>query len=102
MSPIYGGASEQATSDPAIEVGGDREITRLKTEIGWLGKVIGAGDEKSGNIAGLVVVLGIIGLIVVYFSTPQGQTETIAGKTMTGLVAITGSAAGYLFGRKHQ
>ncbi|MBL8774263.1 MAG: hypothetical protein JNK30_22935 [Phenylobacterium sp.] len=75
----------------------------LKAEKGWFGHVFGARSEKSGNIAGLLVIisLGLIGWA--YFSPAKpvlaDQASILPKDFLSALVSLVTLALGYLFGR---
>ena len=100
-------APDQASTDPQKTVGEhEYEISKLRTEIGWIGKVFGAADEKPGNIAGIVIVFAAFGLIAIYFIPSPEQPQGLAKQTdlaihiSTALISIITLALGYLFGKK--
>jgi hypothetical protein len=62
-------------------------------DIGQLGRLFGAGEEKRGNIVGLAVCMSFTLLLVSVFSDIENETRT-------SLVSIITLALGYLFGRQ--
>ena len=98
--------SAQRGDDPQKEVGEhEYQIDKLRTEIGWIGKIIGAADEKAGNIAFLVIASCFVILIIIFASiywnppSTQGQEDFAAGIS-TALISIITLALGYLFGKQ--
>ena len=89
MSIIPSATSKSARQDDPQKEAGEHEfeISKLKTEIGWIGKVIGAGDEKAGNIAFVMIAFCAIALI-------------LKDNPSTSLISIITLALGYLFGKK--
>jgi len=63
-------------------------------DIGHLGRLFGAGEEKRGNIVGLAVCMSFTLLFVSLFFDIENETRT-------SLVSIITLALGYLFGRQH-
>ena len=91
--------STQRGDDPQKEVGEhEYQIDRLRTEVGWVGKVIGAGDEKAGNIAGLVITFCCFGLIGIFtssfFGSPSDQGKELASYPSTAFISIITLALG--------
>lgn len=83
----------QAVTDP---------MAPLKHEKGWFGHVFGARSEKSGNIAGLLVIGAVILMGVAYFhpiTAPGGKAGIEPKDFMASLVSLVTLALGYLFGR---
>ena len=87
--------------DLAIHViSGAQAKEQLGMKMGWLGRIFGGGDEKSGNIAGFVLVFSFIAVVFLLWMSaayPQarGITEAIAG-----FFTIITTTVGYIFGKK--
>jgi hypothetical protein len=83
----------QAVTDP---------LAQVKTEKGWIGHVFGARSEKSGNVAGILVLVGLGIIAFAYFAQkPPGQVApAFPAKDFVGaIVSLITLALGYLFGR---
>ena len=79
-------------------------IKQVLSEKGWIGHVLGARSEKSGNIAGLVVFFGLIfeaGIFFIqYWRTSSEFSILFSSKEYaSSLVSLITLALGYLFGR---
>ncbi len=62
--------------------------------LGWLGKFFGANAVAPTNIAGLVIVVSLVGyLVTLFFSGPEiaDARQTLAGIILTVLGYILGS-----------
>ncbi len=78
------------------------EAEKFRREIGWLGRLLGARGEKSGNIAGILVVVGLLLLACVYFFPNSAATAPGAFTSKdfaSGLISLITLALGYLFGK---
>lgn len=79
----------------------------IHAEKGWIGVVLGARSEKSGNIAGVLVLIGLIAIIGVYIdqSRPIGKDMVLpeiglnAKDFIASISSLVTLALGYLFGR---
>jgi hypothetical protein len=73
----------------------------LTNHLGAIGKFLGGGPEKAGNIAGLVIIASFLTLLVALFAPAFINNTTIAGvsdKVATGAITLISGALGYLFG----
>jgi hypothetical protein len=72
-----------------------------RTTQGLIGRVLGAGSEKAGNVAAIVILFSFIALGVAFFfgakpgESPLGESFFKLLAAFTGLVGL---ALGYLFG----
>lgn len=74
---------------------------RFGQELGLIGKFVGGGREKAGNIALIVVVaslLIIVGLIIGISFTTNADARTALDRMVSGFVALLTGSLGYLFG----
>ncbi len=73
----------------------------LTNHLGAIGKFLGGGPEKAGNIAGLVIIASFLSLLVALFAPAFISNTTISGvsdKVATGAITLISGALGYLFG----
>lgn len=75
----------------------------LKAEKGWFGHVFGARSEKSGNIAGLLVIVALAFIGFAYFAPAKpvlpNEASILPKDFLAALVSLVTLALGYLFGR---
>lgn len=84
---------QQDLSDPTLP---------LRVEKGLFGHVFGARSEKSGNIAGLLVMICLVFMGVAYchpVTQQAGQAGIPPKDFVASLVSLVTLALGYLFGR---
>lgn len=77
-------------------------LAQVRAEKGWIGHIFGARSEKSGNVAGILVLsgLGLIGFAYFLQSPPNGPPQLYPAKDFVGaVVSLITLALGYLFGR---
>lgn len=74
--------------DPSVN------LAERRLQAGVLGKLFGTGTNAARNIAGLIILLLIIGALVAYF------WETDKGALFQIVVPIVTLGLGYLFGEK--
>ena len=75
-------------------------LAQLNTEKGWFGHIFGARSEKSGNVAGLIVIGGIALIGLAYFAAPKAAVGSMAVKDfVSAITSLITLALGYLFGR---
>lgn len=70
--------------------------------LGWVGKFIGGGPEKAGNIAFTVVGVALLILAVGAGALAWSQNTTVAqafDKLVTGCISLITGALGYIFGK---
>lgn len=100
--------SDPSTAQPAIVQNEksyqvtDNTLRHRSQELGLMGKVFGSKENAPVNIAGAIIVLGLISMLVVPFvpsspSLSQGDLE----KTLAGLIVSAFTfLGGYLGGNK--
>ena len=75
---------------------------RLGQHLGWIGKFIGGGPEKAGNIASIVVLAALILLIGAAagsaYAVDGSKIAPVFDKIVAGCFALITGALGYLFG----
>ena len=75
-------------------------LIRLASEeqkSGWIGKIFGASEEKSGNIAGVTIICSLILILICMCpALHNGNTE----KILTIASSLITLSLGYLFGKK--
>lgn len=74
----------------------------LDQRLGTVGRHIGGGGEKAGNIAYIVIVAAIIVLVIAAIVLGYADNEkaaSVADRIVTGCFALITGALGYLFGR---
>ena len=71
-------------------------------ERGWLGQFFGYGGEKSGNIAGAVLVLFSILLAIALLYLIVTGDEKLLKIIITSIVSIITLILGYLFGSNNK
>lgn len=86
--------------DLAVHViNGTHAKEQLEVRMGGLGKLLGGGDEKPGNIAAVVLFIAMIALAIVLLVSvlkPEAQLR----EAITGFFGIITTTIGYIFGRK--
>ncbi|MEM7547692.1 MAG: hypothetical protein AAF367_19370 [Pseudomonadota bacterium] len=93
------------TGAPPGPVGND-PLTKdpiLDQKMGVVGKAIGHGEEKKGNIAAIVIFLFsiiLVGVIIAYLYTGNGENKSFLENLITPLFGIFTGAIGYITGRK--
>ena len=95
---------------PPTEASGSHQYSVTETvlkqrsqELGLLGKIFGGRDHAPINIAGAIIVIGIIGLMLIPF-LPETKTLTQADlmKTISALVLAAFTFLGGYLGGKQQ
>ena len=75
----------------------EHERKQQKGMRGWLGRLFGGGDEKAGNIAGLMAIACFIAIAALLLTADMWEnvdaTAAVLGATLTACL-------GYLFGRR--
>lgn len=78
-----------------------RPDPNLPHHLGWVGKFVGGGPEKAGNIAffviGASVLMMIVAAIAPIFTANQAMAA-VMDKMITGGISLITGALGYLFG----
>lgn len=75
---------------------------RLDQHLGRIGKHIGGGPEKAGNIAFVVIIIALVLLIIGAGVSAYAQSDKIAAvydRVLTGAFSIITGALGFLFGQ---
>ncbi len=70
--------------------------------LGFVGRFIGGGPEKAGNIAFMIVVVVLLLLVLGWGALAYAQTEKVASafdKMVTGCISLITGALGYIFGK---
>lgn len=73
----------------------------LDQHLGKVGRLIGGGPEKAGNVAFLVIAAAVLLLVSSGLFMAYSQSETLVGvfdKLVTISVSLITGASGYLFG----
>ena len=74
---------------------------KLNQHLGTIGKYIGGGPEKAGNIASIVIVCSffvlVLGIAGSYWADGS-KLAPVLDKLVTGCVSLITGAMGYLFG----
>lgn len=100
------GSAPPDPKTPAGRVPGSDPLTapngKLSMHLGWVGKFIGGGPEKAGNIAFAVVGFSLLILLIGAGALAYSQDTTVAGafdKLVTGCISLITGALGYIFGK---
>jgi hypothetical protein len=75
---------------------------KLDQHLGRVGKYIGGGPEKAGNIAYIVIVASLVLLIVGAACGAYSQSDKLAAiydRVVTGAISLITGALGFLFGK---
>lgn len=75
---------------------------KLDQHLGTIGRLIGGGPEKAGNIAGLVIAVSLIMIVLGSIATAMAGSEKIAtvfDRVVTGAISLITGALGYIFGK---
>lgn len=75
---------------------------KLDQHLGRVGRYIGGGPEKAGNIAYIVIVVSLILLIVGAICAAYVQAEKLTNvfdRVVTGAISLITGALGFLFGK---
>ena len=75
----------------------DHEHRQQAGMLGWLGMFFGGGEEKAGNVAGLLIVLCFSAIVGLLLSADMWESVDATGAV---LGAVLTACLGYLFGRK--
>ncbi len=79
----------------------EHEHRTQRTRLGWLGYVFGEGNEKAGNVAGIIAMVCLIALIARFVADAFGFDRGVADdERLNNLVYVLTLCLGYLFGRK--
>ena len=76
----------------------EQDFYALKQEVGFIGKFVGRGKEKPGNIAGASIAASFL-VILVIIVVPVNENESKHRFILTQSSIIT-LALGYLFGKR--
>ncbi|MBY3228558.1 MULTISPECIES: hypothetical protein [Rhizobium] len=80
-------------------INGAQAKEQLGMKMGIIGKVFGSGDEKAGNIAGLVLVASLVAVLyLLWLSAAYPQAKV--SEAIAGFFGIITTTVGYIFGRK--
>lgn len=74
---------------------------KLEQHLGRIGRFIGGGPEKAGNIAYIIVAASLVLLVIGGLAEAFAQSEKIASvfdRVITGSLSLITGAMGYLFG----
>jgi uncharacterized membrane protein len=72
-----------------------------KVEMGYIGRLFGSVRDKTGNIAGAAVIVGLLMIAVVFWISyfyPNSNNVPV-GELMTLFGGIVSLALGYIFGK---
>jgi hypothetical protein len=75
---------------------------RLDQHLGRVGKYIGGGPEKAGNIAYVVIIVALVLLIIGACVSAYAETEKLSAvydRVVTGAFSLITGALGFLFGK---
>lgn len=78
---------------------------RYSQELGYLGRFWGGAHEKSGNIAGFVVVISaiiILGGVVDYTLCSDKEKLSFIGTIISSAFSAMSGALGYIFGSNNK
>lgn len=81
---------------------GQRELNKLKTELGTMGAWFGAKAHQPGNIQGLSVCIagGVVFLCLVgIFAVEVFSTDASFGARSSPFLTLGGAALGFIFGK---
>lgn len=72
----------------------------LDRHLGLIGKLVGGGPEKAGNIASIVIFGALIGIVAACFGLAgaTGEASEIFKLVIGGCFSLITGALGYLFG----
>jgi hypothetical protein len=89
----------RAEETKRLDMSNQHAMDKLKTELGWFGKVFGNESHAALVIAFVMIVLGFGTAIVLWVTAYKtGQREFWSSEAHLSLAAAT-SALGYVFGR---
>ncbi|UXS09215.1 hypothetical protein [Agrobacterium tumefaciens] len=80
-------------------INGAQAKEQLVMKMGWVGRVFGSGDEKAGNIAGIVLVV-CIAAVLFLLSLAAVYPEAKLSEAIAGFFTVITTTVGYIFGRK--
>ena len=75
------------------------DAEKVKNERGALGHLWGARSEKSGNIAGILVVFCLATIVFVFYSDQNSSLSMTPKDILSAFSSLITLALGYLFGR---
>ncbi len=80
------------------------EMSKIKVQLGWLGKVVGSRENADLNIVAITIVLGFILIVAIIFFIGfvgiKDPAREALNTMLLFLTSITTLAFGYLFGIK--
>lgn len=74
------------------------EQVMQRTQLGLIGKLLGSAQEKSGNVAFLVILMCFIFMGIGFFQMPIADHADNLFKLFTVMLGPVALALGYLFG----
>ena len=96
-SPRATGAEELAFFNATAQ--SQQEMHRMN--LGWVGRFLGGGPEKAGNIAALTIAAAILLLAVVAIRIDWTKELDTFLKVLSGVLSVVTLSLGYLFGVHH-
>lgn len=100
--PVPSSQSGAPAPPQSYGISEEGQLRHHSQELGLLGKLFGSREHAPINIAGMLMVIGVLGLLLVPF-VPEGHTFSQAdlAKTLGGIVlAALTFLGGYLGGSK--
>ncbi|NNH46224.1 hypothetical protein HLI03_32065 [Rhizobium laguerreae] len=86
--------------DLAVHViNGAQAKEQLVMKMGYLGRIFGSGEEKSGNIAGGVLAISIAAVLFLLWLS-AAYPEARLSEAIAGFFTVITTTIGYIFGRK--
>lgn len=108
--PVLVSEEQARTADPIVpapsalaiaEANNNHAVTVQRTSLGLIGKFLGAGSEKAGNVAAIVILFSFCAVAVAFFYGGDGGKQRLDDaffKVLSAFSGLIGLALGYLFG----
>jgi hypothetical protein len=85
--------------DLAVHViSGQQAKEQLGMKMGLVGRLFGSGDEKPGNIAGVVLVTSLASVLFLLWLS-AAYPEARVSEAIAGFFGIITTTVGYIYGR---
>lgn len=79
-------------------INGEQAQKQLGMKMGWVGKVFGGGEEKAGNIAGVVLIASLVAVLFLLFLWALYPDARLS-EAITSFFGVITTTVGYIFGR---
>lgn len=80
-------------------ISGTQAKEQLVMKMGLVGRIFGSGDEKAGNIAGIVLVSSLVAVLFLLWISAAYPTAKVS-EAIAGFFTIITTTVGYIFGRQ--